>query len=408
MRSLAALLLASAAALADTVVLEGGLRVHGAVSERGGSVIVSSGGRELSFARARVKEILRGRTAEEEYAERAATIGRGDAEGWFRLGLWAREKGLARADDAFARVLDSDPDHRAARRELGYEKVGEEWLSRPQAMRRKGFVLVAGEWVLPAEADRALKEGARAKATPEEEKRALEIVEALCDDDPQVREAALDLVGEARPSALVRPMRKALYAPHVPTRLLAAETLGAIGDRAALPWLIHSSLYDASPAVRDESLEAVAAFGDPDVFFPYARALNSQSPAMRVNAAHALQGLGDHRAVGKILYRVSLGIGESPRANIFIGKQQSYIQDFDVEIAQAAAIGDPIVNTIRDGVILDYKVLGGSGEALVEVDETGAYAGALASLLGRDFGRDFKAYARYAGEQGLLDSPKPQ
>ena len=31
------------------------------------------------------------------------------------------------------------------------------------------------------------------------------------------------------------------------------------------------------------------------------------------------------------------------------------MQDFDVEIAQAAAIGDPIIQTIRDGVILDVR-----------------------------------------------------
>jgi type II secretory pathway component GspD/PulD (secretin) len=41
------------------------------------------------------------------------------------------------------------------------------------------------------------------------------------------------------------------------------------------------------------------------------------------------------------------------RANITVLNQVSYIQDFDVEIAQAAQIGDPIVQTLRDGVILD-------------------------------------------------------
>ena len=41
------------------------------------------------------------------------------------------------------------------------------------------------------------------------------------------------------------------------------------------------------------------------------------------------------------------------RANITVLNQVSYIQDFDVEIAQRAQIGDPIVQTLRDGVILD-------------------------------------------------------
>lgn len=43
------------------------------------------------------------------------------------------------------------------------------------------------------------------------------------------------------------------------------------------------------------------------------------------------------------------------RANITVLNQVSYISDFDVEIAQAAQIGDPIVQTLRDGVILDVK-----------------------------------------------------
>jgi type II secretory pathway component GspD/PulD (secretin) len=43
------------------------------------------------------------------------------------------------------------------------------------------------------------------------------------------------------------------------------------------------------------------------------------------------------------------------RANITVLNQVSYISDFDVEIAQASQIGDPIVQTLRDGVILDVK-----------------------------------------------------
>lgn len=43
------------------------------------------------------------------------------------------------------------------------------------------------------------------------------------------------------------------------------------------------------------------------------------------------------------------------RANITVLNQVSYISDFDVEIAQASQIGDPIVQTLRDGVILDLR-----------------------------------------------------
>jgi len=43
------------------------------------------------------------------------------------------------------------------------------------------------------------------------------------------------------------------------------------------------------------------------------------------------------------------------RANVTILNQVSYIKDFDAEIAQAAAIVEPIVDVIQDGVILDVR-----------------------------------------------------
>jgi len=49
----------------------------------------------------------------------------------------------------------------------------------------------------------------------------------------------------------------------------------------------------------------------------------------------------------------SITVSNHERANVTILNQVSYIQDFDVEIAQASQIGDPIVQTLRDGVILD-------------------------------------------------------
>ncbi len=41
------------------------------------------------------------------------------------------------------------------------------------------------------------------------------------------------------------------------------------------------------------------------------------------------------------------------RSNVQVLNQVSYISDFDVEIAQLAQIGDPIIQQLRDGIILD-------------------------------------------------------
>ena len=48
-------------------------------------------------------------------------------------------------------------------------------------------------------------------------------------------------------------------------------------------------------------------------------------------------------------------VHNTARANLSVLNQVAYVQDFDVEIAQAASIADPIVGVIQDGVILDVR-----------------------------------------------------
>jgi type II secretory pathway component GspD/PulD (secretin) len=43
------------------------------------------------------------------------------------------------------------------------------------------------------------------------------------------------------------------------------------------------------------------------------------------------------------------------RANLAVLNQVAYVKDFNVEIAQAASIADPIVDVIQDGVVLDVR-----------------------------------------------------
>ncbi len=400
-RLILSLLLLVPLGTADTVVLENGLEVSGVVAERDGSVEVSLDGRTRVFPRGRVKEIRKGESRAEEFSRRAGALGADDAAGWYKLGLWARENGLTDARRAFEKVVGIDADHRAARRELGYEMVDGAWLSGDDAMRRKGFVLAGGRWVLPAEADRLMREGLMEQAPVTEEHRQLarEMAAALEDDDAEIRAAAAEMAPALPDAAVLEPMKKLLLAPHEDTRILAVKTLSRIGDRTALPFLIRTSMFDAKEDVRNAALRAIKGFQDADVFYPYARATLSNEPLASIQGAKALGALGDMRGVDVILRKVSLALGASGRANIMVGQQNSYIQDFDVEIAQAAAIGDPIVQTIRDGIILDVKVLGGSGEGYI-VQQRGAYERALQDLTGRDYGQDWKAWRRYAEEQG--------
>jgi type II secretory pathway component GspD/PulD (secretin) len=64
------------------------------------------------------------------------------------------------------------------------------------------------------------------------------------------------------------------------------------------------------------------------------------------------------RAVSKnerreIVTAPRLLVFNTARANIAVMNQVAYVQDFDVEIAQAASIADPIIKVVEDGVVLD-------------------------------------------------------
>jgi len=48
-------------------------------------------------------------------------------------------------------------------------------------------------------------------------------------------------------------------------------------------------------------------------------------------------------------------VHNTARANLSVTKQFTYIRDFNVEIAQAAAVADPVVDVIRDGIVLDVR-----------------------------------------------------
>lgn len=97
---------------------------------------------------------------------------------------------------------------------------------------------------------------------------------------------------------------------------------------------------------------------------------HSQYPLLHIRAARALRELGAKEALPLLkkesfhlakllakLRRAGNG-GAGPRANLSVIKQQAIIRDYNVEVAQNAAIADPIVDVISEGVVLDVKVLG--------------------------------------------------
>ncbi len=193
---------------ADEVKLKSGGRLEGKVRRDGDKVVVETLTGELTFKLDDIESIDEAHTAKiEEYYVKAPAAKTGKE--FLDLALWAKENRATRfvalnvekaartAKDAremmdlaasyrgtlaadlkplWERVIQSEPDHEAARRELGYRRHGDQWLTEEEYNGALGNVKFEGKWIAAAERDLILKErlaklDARIKAVEDREKK---------------------------------------------------------------------------------------------------------------------------------------------------------------------------------------------------------------------------------------------
>ncbi|MFN0243448.1 MAG: HEAT repeat domain-containing protein [Planctomycetota bacterium] len=225
------------------------------------------------------------------------------------------------------------------------------------------------------------------------------------------------------PAARECAVREIANLPHTPTlrAALSHELVSQISGRrsfAALalrrifpgeeirPLLVRAVL-DPSDEVRESASHALRTANEPGVIVPIVRVLaESESPTSRIHAAEALGRMGYAAAVEPLMSRLyaaaaptpsaSGGGARAPRSHIFVGRQLAYVQDFDVEVAQSSAIGDPVVNTALEGAVLDVAVRGVEQVSVAVEQATirkslGRLTGAAPGNTSRDWMRWWKA-----------------
>jgi hypothetical protein len=153
--------------------------------------------------------------------------------------------------------------------------------------------------------------------------------------------------------------------------------------------------------VRNESSLGLRAADDPRACGAVVQALANKIPLVRQHAIEALGNMGYSAAVEPLVTLMTTanaaqggGSGGGPvRANIYIGLQTAYVQDFNVEIAQAASIADPIVGLLQHGVVFD---VGAGGVSSVPITtEIWTAARSLGRLTGARIGADPPAWERW-------------
>ena len=194
-------------------------------------------------------------------------------------------------------------------------------------------------------------------------------------------------------------LTRRLRSPKSSERCFAALGLRRLyPEGVALQELLRRSVLDPFEDVRHSAALALRDTGLEGLTLPLVRGLESSSSVIRTHSARSLGVMGFSASVEPLATRlVTLrtaagGDGwRAPASNIFVGRQISFVQDFDTEIATNAAIAKPVIGVIQEGATLDVRVhgmsggTGGSGGLSYSHNtETKAIRRALASITGEE------------------------
>jgi hypothetical protein len=182
-------------------------------------------------------------------------------------------------------------------------------------------------------------------------------------------------------------------------RGFAALALRRMFPGEEIPRLSRRAVLDPVSSVREEAGLALRDATNPEVAVPVISALTSSHPIVRKHAADALGVMGYAVAVEPLVATLQSSSGYRPAAShIFVGSQQAYVQDYDVEVAQGASIAKPNINVLTQGSVLDARVLSAS-QGSVAAERT-SIRRALERITGADVGRSRNAWQRWWDENG--------
>jgi len=322
----------------------------------------------------------------------------------YRLALELEAAGEPKlAGQAYERVIAADPEHRAARRALGYDLVGDRWLQGDELWRARGFIHHGGKWMTAQEfaaSTRPAREAAEQKAG---EQRVLALLGAIANGDEEKQQAARRRMAIEDDRFKLAPLARSLRCNPPALRVYAAEELARLDDPLAVPALLKRAIHDPDESVRGAVVDALREINEPSTVHPLGRALDSRYADVRVRAAEALGRLGDEVGAAYLIKKWEARSGNFPRVYFSTVRQISYIQDFDVEVAQTSFIADPVVGVLQEGVVQAMKVL--ATEQTFSTLERVAYQDALGNLSGQELGGDVRAWRRWwnDNEEQLLE-----
>jgi hypothetical protein len=217
----AALLIAAAPAAADIVHLKSGETIEGATSpgpKKGTLEVRKGNGAVVVLSDGDIVRIEKRKNPVEEFEERLQALPPAELEPLLDLLVWTRGKDLhAKVKVVARKVLEIDPHHELARKELGYVVHDNRWILESELRKRKGLIRFEGEWMTEGEKTRRLS----AKALREAE----ELIHLVESANPFLQEFSIQKVLSLREPEVRGVFASRISDPRMAVRMVAIAGL---------------------------------------------------------------------------------------------------------------------------------------------------------------------------------------
>ncbi|QGJ72173.1 Hypothetical protein PBC10988_38900 [Planctomycetales bacterium 10988] len=396
------LLLTASVGWADRFYLENGGEIAGTLlnpkeDPRQSYRIEMANGIEIEVERRAVVRVDRQKPVEEEY-QQIAPLHTDTIESQWELAEWCRENQLRdQREKHLRRILELDPDHKDARKALGYSQENGRWMTQKEMMESRGYVLHGGRWRLPQEIE--LMEGREKRERAEREYYRKFKMWRRWLEDPERREAALvQLRSLDDPFALKALGDKLEEESHFQVRLLYLETLNRMNTPAADKMIVVRSLVDPHLEVRLTAREILEKEPTPEVVTMFTRALSSHNNIIINRAAAGLAMIGDESAVGPLIdalitehkFQVTVG---NPNG----GMSMSFAQP--TSSGAQGAIGPNTGGLPSSGGGLSGMSMGSKTSIVTQRKQNDAVLKALIYLTDHNFGYNEKTWREWLAAQ---------
>jgi hypothetical protein len=145
-----------------------------------------------------------------------------------------------------------------------------------------------------------------------------------------------------------------------PVRLYAARGLLGIGERAAVPRIVHQLVRDPRREARIELTRVLRAFDVEGTGGLFANYLNEREHARRFRALQSMGVFRDRRVVPVLVRRLHVIYSGFPQAAANFTTDSAYIKGWKVVSGgtgnTVVEVADPEIDVVRTGVSLEVKV----------------------------------------------------